>query len=363
MIIQNASQDDFIYLNNEEKNNNDDIVNINDDNYIAPIEKLEDILSLYSKRNRYINKLLNVYNGSKINYDFNLIESMLQKEYLYGKRPFQENQRTFIFSNEVFSEERNNLIQNLKNKYIQKDITEQSLKNEVDNFIKDENKTKEVFIQIYINIQYLLIHLMLYDKNNYDSENISLQYIIKTVQKNNYKVNDLLYEFLDQYKNSIHINNLLFLYEKIELKCFEYLTEEIRKEMKINSINENNEKIILDYFKNDKLLLNEETLLNSFKKYILRYCIGDNKNKGEIRNKIELRNILNREDLWEEKLYKDDKFKEEIKELEKINNEKNILMEYCLKKLFNIKSEREQKNEIVVKKTDEIKKRKFKIKF
>ena len=364
MTIQNASQDDFIYLNNDKNNNNDDMMNINDDNYITPIEKLEDILSLYSKRNRYINKLLNVYNGSKINYDFNLIESMLQKEYLYGKRPFQENQRTFIFSNEVFSEERNNLIQNLKNKYIQKDITEQSLKNEVDNFIKDENKTKEVFIQIYINMQYLLIHLMLYDKNNYDSENISLQYIIKTVQKNNYKINDLLYEFLNQYKNSIHINNILFLYEKIELKCFEYLTEELRNEMKINSIDEKNEKIILDYFKNDKLLLNEEALLNSVKKFILRYCIGDNKNKSEINNKIKLRSILNREDLWEEKLYKDDKFKEEIKELEKINNEKNILMEYCLKKLFNIKTEREQKNEIVIKKTDEVKKRKFKrIKF
>ena len=44
--------------------------------------------------------------------------------------------------------------------------------------------------------------------------------------------------------------------------------------MKINSIDEKNEKIILDYFKNDKILLNEETLLNSVKKYDWSLSLG-----------------------------------------------------------------------------------------
>ena len=361
MIIQNASKDDYIYLSNDKDNNNDDMANINDNNCLSPIEKLENILSLYSKRNRYNNKILNVYNGSKIIYDFNQIETLLQKEYIYGKKPFLENQRTFIFSNEVFSGERNNLIQDLKTKYIQKDITEQSLKNEIDKFINDENKTNQIFIQIYTNIQYLLIHLV-YAQNNYDSENIPLHYIAKTVQKNNYKINDLLFEFLNQYKGSIHINNFLFLYEKIEVKCFESLTRELCSEVK-NKIDETNQKTIMEYFKNDQLLLSEETILNSVKKHILRYCIGDNQNIGEVKNKIQMGNILNREDLWEERIFKDERFKEEIKELEKINNE-NILMKYCLNKLFKIKSEqKEQKSEIVENKKKKGKRIKHKIRF
>ena len=359
IIIQNASKEDYVYLNNYK--DNDDIINYNDNNYIAPIEKLEDILSLYSKRNRYDNKILNVYNGSKINYDFNQIETMLQKEYLYGKKPFKQNQKTFIFSNEVFSEERNNLINDLKNKYKQEDITEQSLINEIEKFVNNENNNKENSVQIYTSIQYILIYLGLYDINNYDGENISLQYIAKIIKKNNYNISDLLYEFLNKNKETIHINNLLFLYEKIELKCFEHLTEELCNEMKGIYVDEKNEKIIMEYFKNDKLLLNEEILLNSFKKYILRYCIGNNQNKNEIKNNIQLEKILNKEDIWEEKIFKDEKFKEESKELEKINNEKNILIKYCLNKCLKIKKEQEKpKSKIEEPKEEQLRKRRTK---
>ena len=100
--------------------NNINFIIKKDDVEISPKEKLQEIISLYSKRNRYTNKLLNTYNGSKIIYDFKEIESLLQKEYLYGKRPFLKEQRTFIFSNEVFSEERSNLLENINKKYPQK---------------------------------------------------------------------------------------------------------------------------------------------------------------------------------------------------------------------------------------------------
>ena len=353
IIIQNASNNDYINL-----------CDTNDNNYntfLSPKEKLQEIISLYSKKNRYDdNGTLNVYNGSKINYDFNLIEMMLQKEYLYGKKPFQENQRTFIFSNEVFSEERNNLIENLKNKYPQIDIADEMIKNSLDTFLNDENKTKDNYIQIYINFQYILIQLMAFDKNNYDSENISLDYIAKIVQNSNYQINELFMEFLSQNKDMIHINNLLFLYQKLEIKCFEYLIEEAPNDIKPNEIDEESKLKICEYFKNNDILLKEEIILNSIKKYILRYCIGNNQNEKEILKNIDLDKILNKIDIWDDKILKDEKFKEETKELMKIDNEKNILMKYFLNQLFKIKVEKREENTIIKETKNEKRKRRHK---
>ena len=349
IIIQNASKNDYYILNNENDGNNND--NYNNDIYITPNEKLEEIVSLYSKRNRYSNNMINLDNGSKINYDFNQIEIMLQKEYLYGKKPFQETQKTFIFSNEVYSNERYDIITNLKNKYPQIDIKEEIVLKGIESFINNEDKNNDIFKEIYINLQYLIIYLMIYDKNNFDCEKISLEYIAKIIQKSNYKINELLMQFLNQYNDGIHLNNLLFLYEKIELKCFEFLTPELSNEIKYNDLKDENISNIIDYFKNDKLLLNEEILLNSIKKYILRYYIGNNQNKNELYKNDQLDKILNKEDIWEDKIYKDEKFKEESKELLQINNEQNLLMNYFFSKLFKIKKERkiekEIKNEII----------------
>ena len=333
LIIQNISKNDYYIL---DKDNNN-----------KPIDdKLEEIVSLYSKRNRYNKEILNVYNGSKINYDFNQIEMILQKEFLYGKRPFQDIQRTFIFSNEVFSGDRNNLIDNLKNKYPQKDINEEILIKRIDEFVNDENKTRKIVEQIYYNLQYILIYLITYDNNNYDCENISLEYIAKIIQKSNYQINDSLMDLLRQ--NDIHINNLLFLYQKIEIKCFEYLTEEIKNQFNDNNVNEETNNKIIEYFKNDKLLLNEIIILDSIKKYILRYCIGNYQNKNDIPKYIDLEKILNKTDVWDDKIYNNDNFKEEKTQLININNENNCLMKYFLNKLF------ESKKEIIEEKNEEI---------
>ena len=336
IILQNASKNDYInfYYNN-------------DNEEISPNEKLQEIISLYSKRNRYNNNAINTYNGSKIIYDFNQIESLLQKEYLYGKRPFHKNQRTFIFSNEIFSEEKN-LIVSINNKYPQKEIDDKIIKNDVDKFFNDENITKDNYLQIYINIQYILFYLMTYDCNNYDGEKISLEYISKIMKKANYQFNELFIDFLDKYKQNLNLNNLLYLLKNIEIKCFEYLTEEISNDIKDNKINiyinreKNNE--IIEYYKNEKLLINEDIMINSIKRYILRYYIPDNQNKNDFLNAVQLEKILKKSDIWDDNIYKDEKFKNESDTILKLNNENNCLMKYFFNKLFEKKNE--NRNEI-----------------
>ena len=334
IIIQNASQNDYI-----------NFIIKKDDVEISPKEKLQEIISLYSKRNRYTNKLLNTYNGSKIIYDFKEIESLLQKEYLYGKRPFLKEQRTFIFSNELFSEERSNLLENINKKYPQKEINELCKKN-IEKFFNSQNRTKDNDLQIYNNIRYIIIYLVIYDKNNYDAENISVEYISKIMKKANYQFNDEFIDFLDKFKQNINLSNLLYLLNNIENTCFKYLTEEITRDIKDNKINININKEknseITEYYKNDKLLLNEDVMINSIKRYILRYYIEENQNEKDFINAITLENILNKSDIWEDKIYKDEKFKEENNNLLKLN-ENNCLMKYFFNKLFELK---ELKNEI-----------------
>ena len=333
IILQNASDDDYFILENKpDKNNNDN--NIYEDKVISAYDKLQEIICLYSQRNRYNNNLLNTYNIGKIKYDFSQIEMILQKEYLYGKKPFEQNQKTLILANEIFSGERNELIENLKRKYPQKcEIDKEGiLSKEVDLLLNDGGKTKEIFQQIYINLQYIILYLMIYDNDNYDSEKVSLKYISKIIEKSNYRMNDSFLDFLTN--ENIHLNDLLYIYERVELKNFDYLKEELSNEIKNKKINEEANSKIKEYFKNDKIILKEEIIINSIKKYIMRYCLGDNQNKSENAKKICFEKISNRADLWSNEIYKNQKFKEEINELMNMNND-DCLMNYFIKKIFN----------------------------
>ena len=332
--LQNAFEDDYFILENKsDKKNNDNIIDEN--HVISAYDKLQEIICLYSQRNRYNKNSLNTYIIGKINYDFTQIETILQKEYLYGKKPFAQNQKTLILANEVFSGERNDLIEKFKKKYPQKSTIDKEdiLSKEVDLFLNDGNKTKEIFQQIYINLQYMIMYLMIYnyDNDNYDSEKVSLKYISKIIEKSNYKMNENLIDFL--VNENIHLNNLLYIYERAEIKYFDYVKDEISNEIKSKNISEEANSKIKEYFKNDKIL-NEEIISNSIKRYIMRYCLGDYQNRNEIATKISFEKILNRIDLWNDEISTNQKFKEEVNELMNMNND-DCLMNYFIKKIFN----------------------------
>jgi hypothetical protein len=282
------------------------------------------------------------------------IEYILEKEYLYGKRPFKLEQRNFIFANEIFNGNKNNLIENLIIKYPQEEIKDNLLNAEINKFFNDETKNKNDFERIYISLQYLIIFLEGYNENNFVEEvqlNINnyrkynLDYLCKILRKKNYHVNELLSEFLKNYNDGFGINNLLSLYSKAEIKYFDFISEEISKN---NIIIQENIKNIEDFFKekNNELLINELVLLNGIKKYIMRYCVGDNQNKNEILKKIDLKNILEKQSIWDNFDLNNEKIKNEINKLLELNEGDNI-MKYIFKKLFGSKkSEQKKKRDI-----------------
>ena len=199
-------------------------------------------------------------------------------------------------------------------------------------------------------INFIVDENNLNDVNNSNDKKIifNLDYISKILRKRNYQINDLLLDFFNNYKENIGINNLLFLYEKVEIKYFQYACEEI---VKTNI--QGNMDTISEYFNknSNELLLNEGVFLDGIKKYIMRYCIGDNKDKIDIFKKIDIKNIFDKRCIWHFILLQkehENKFKDEVNKLLDLNKEGNNLIQYLLKKLFAsiLKSEEKRKNEI-----------------
>ena len=277
IIIQSASENDLVtFKTKSKKKGSNDI--------ITAKERLNQIIYLYSKRHRLQDDLINVYDGGKIIYDYEFIENMLQKEFIFGKKNFSETQKTFIFSNNIFSGERKDILINLKKKYPQIEIKEK--KNIEEFFIINNNKElKELVINIYYDFQYLIIYLMIYDKENYDCNNIKINYIIKIIEKQNYKMSKYTHELMTKYDDFLYICHLISFYEIIELKVFEYLTNGIKEEMKgkMKDLMLNQKKEIENILEKDEYKIG---LINGIKKYILRYCIGDNKNRNEVLEKL-----------------------------------------------------------------------------
>ena len=315
IIIQNASENDYITFKTAK-------------------ERLSEIIILYSSRNRIQDdNKINVYDGGKINYDYNIIENILEEEFIFGKKKFSEVQKTFIFSNNVFSDERKDILIELNKKYEQNEIGD---KNKIDEYFgTDNNNSKEVLLDFYYNLQYIIIYLMTYEKeNNYISSKTKIDYIIKIIKKGNYSMNEHFTNFINSF--SFVINNILHLYEIVELKSFDYLTEEINQKIsEINNEMNTNQEIDNNFLSNNSLLNNDE-LINGIKKYILRYCLGDNKNIDNIISKMDnmFNDIFNKTDIWGKTIYNDKRFKEESNKLISINKENNCIIKYYYNTIF-----------------------------
>ena len=352
VIIQSATNNDFVTF--KSVNYNANIIN-----NISAKERLYEIINIYSKRNRIQDEKINVYDGGRIIYDYNIIENILEEEFVFGKKPFSEVQKTFIFSNNVFSNERSNLLIDFITKYKQIGIESNILVN-IDSNLREGNNDNinKNIINYYYNLQYIIIYIMTYEKDNkYINDETSIDYIIKIIEKENYKMDEQFKLFIEYSPGAIKINNLISLYEKIELDSFEYLIKEMTY-----TINENDFQISDDQKNNISKILNDNTylshdnLINGIERYILRYCYGDNNILDKINQNFS--NIFNRIDLWEN--YSDKDFIKEYKNLLSINEKENCIIKYCFHSIFQkqIKenSQLNDNNNIIINNLDEIQK-------
>ena len=310
------------------------IKNTESNNYAY--ERLLQLIRICSKRNRYNGKNLNVYDGDKIIYDFKLIEKTLIDELIFQRKLLLNNQRIFIFSNEIFSGERKDLINTLK-KQLEK-TKKDSNENQNDKLIELKGKIQEnekIILDIYSDMQHILLHIFyFYIKNNRTmNSKISLKEICEKMKENgNDKINEIFYN------ENIFINDIIDLYTFIENILFDSLENIISNDRKLDDEYLKNEKKkeINKYFKDNKnLLLDKDSIANASKIYILRYCYNNYEKDDEILKNFDLKKIIETEDIWDNEIYNDPKFKEEMNDLIKFNDD-NIdnIEQYILALIF-----------------------------
>lgn len=90
-------------------------------------------------------------------------------------------------------------------------------------------------------------------------------------------------------------------------------------------------------------ILNEDLLIKTLKKYIVRYCLGDNSGINNWYN-IKLDDEFNKIEVWDKNIFNNEKFKEDKNKLISINNEDNCLLNYLFMKIFEIVENDEQFN-------------------
>ena len=304
-------------------------------------DRLLQLIQIYSKRNRYNENNLNVYDGDKIIYDFKLIEKTLIDEFISRRKLLVNSQNVFIFSNEIFSGERKDLIITLK-KHLEKIDESEKLKE-----LKKEISAKENIIKyIYSDMQHILIHIFyFYIKNNRTmNSKISLKDICEKIKENgNDKINGIFYN------ENIHINEIMDLYEDIENNLFASIENEFSKDKRLyddNLKNEKKKKISKYFKKNENLLLTKDKISAKAKIYIIRYCYNDYEKEDEILKNFDIKKLFEHEDIWDKDTFNDPKFEEEKKNLIKFNDDNvDNLEQYFLALIFQKENDDEESQE------------------
>ena len=165
--------------------------------------------------------------------------------------------------------------------------------------------------------------------------------LVNIANKSNYSLNAIFTEFMQKFDDMIFLNNLIYLYKEIEIKVFDYLKKELNTNIENEmELDEKNKKLIENELAKNDILINKDILINTVKKYILRYCICDNNNKKEIlKNYNNINDIINKKDIWDKKIIEDTKFGKECENIKIINGEENYILKYCFNIFFEQQDE------------------------
>ena len=325
VIIQEAKENDynFKYI-------------LKNGNKITVGDKINELIFLYSYRNRKEEDKLNVYNGGKIEYKFDIIENKLEEYFIFGKKFFDDKQKLFIFYDDIFEKERN-IFNEFKNKYQQEELSQEKNKNLEEYFEKNIENTSNIFYEILLLFNYMLQKE--FDFNLKKEENF-INNILKYFELKSYNFPKLS-NIRDLLNNNVSLNTLLDFYEKVEKKAFNDLTGEIKEKNQNLNLDEDIKDKIQNVLKENEVI-SEIVLFNAFRKYILRYV------KNKENDLIKTNDLVETKNIWEEDQYGTTKFKEEWDNLFKLDNngndEENCIIKYCFIEIYGLESSKDQED-------------------
>ena len=303
-----------------------------DENKVTIKDKLIEMIRLYSIRIRKEkeNNKLNVYDGGKIMYKFDMIEIKLKEMFTLGKKFFSENQKIFIFSEDINEDIMDNVFEELNKDFEQKISDEH--KNKINTYL-NSIKNDESILLIYYNL-FMIFKFWIQNKkifNIYNDEK-NFDYIIRYMELRSYNLEHIK-EAQKLCNYILNFNNIFIFFESVKLRLFLYLTNNIKQNINKEELNidkkiQNEIEEILD---NNKLIT-KDILIKSVKKYILRY-LKNNENKNFL---FKFEDLFNKKNIFDKNISNNEKFKEEFDKLNKKNSDDNCLVKYCLCCIYDI---------------------------
>ena len=321
VIIQEAKENDY----------NFNYIQIEADKKMTIKQKLDELILLYSSRERKNNNYINVYDGGKIIYNYEIIENKLEETFIFGKKYFSKKQKTFIFHQDIFNQENNILkefvkkyAQNEKNKYDMDKIEEY-----IDKNIKvSSSNIVDLFYELYFIFKYLSQNDCNFKINNDEK---SINDIIKYFELKSYKLPQLkkAKESLD---HCLLLNNIFHFYEIVFNKAFIYLRPELKDKLIADEISiEEEAKNKIKEILQSNSIITSDVLFTAVKKYILRYVKNDDKNIiFPLNNLLEKKN-----DVWDTNISFTEIFLKELNKLFAIEFGKTAII-YCYLTIYDI---------------------------
>ena len=287
------------------------------------------------------------YNEYKIN--LNSIESKMTDLLLKNKKLLNNEIIGFNFNNEIFSYEINDSIYNFK--YGDKKI---SIEDKVIfyNYIMENNGNNEkykIIINNFITLIEYLNKIKQYENsaiNEYTKiyeieivkyhKNISKEFLDIFMNQNNLVVNKipnmfdcylkLIFKYIkddiEKYQEKIEIN-------KKEVNIIEYAKENKEKEEQKYYIDEKILQKIDKIFEDKDMIIQKETLATAIRLFISLILYREKEKDKDKKIKSNRKNIveyLKSKDLWEERIYNDSRFEENLEKIKELNIKINKIL-------------------------------------
>ena len=318
IMIQDCNKDEIINMPSfNDFNNNGLDIELNDDN-----DKI-DLMKIIISNSYY-------YNNKYLDYNFDSIEDTLASLILPKTKRFNSYQnclRTVIYLYEGFSGKKQNIINDYIEKYEQRKLNEEEIYILVDFIYKDSNiNINNFLISIYILIDIIL-------SNNYD-KNEKLYKITMNIDDSNIIILKNFFENIKTKDINKENSNRLFtvgclvdFMNFVENLSWEKIRNSLNKDYLIELSEDIKDHIDKIYSNNDnnKISVSKELLSTALRRFISRYLIGK-REENEIHPKNNLYHYLDKNELWSGVCTKDEKFKEDLRQIIIINENKYIMV-------------------------------------
>ena len=314
----------------------EEIINIDEKIY----KKLNDLVKECSMRKIFNDDdEINYKNYNDIIYNYDYIEEELAKEILPRLKKFKSKIKFVTFLYEGFRGENSSILIEFKNKYIQRELTNEE-KKYIYEFLEGNNNNSKFYNDVFSSLQILMKEII---NDNYSQDEL-IYNIIEKLSKY-IKLNEELIQLLQKHKNFgdqkiFTVMTIVSIFEYFEKLCWEDIRKNVLQDYQIE-LSEEIKNHIFNYFdknENEKII-NKKDFATAIRKLISRYISGLRQDI-EIDSKLELRQYILREDLWDKKKIENEAFSKEINEI--CSNK--IKIGHCFN-LYNLVGEEENRNE------------------